>query len=138
MNYYQYYIAGPLFSHAELNYNAQLYSSLTSVGFTAFLPQHTDTKGMSAREIYESNLSALLHSNNMIAICDGADMDSGTAWEVGKFHGRGKIYALRTDFRQAADEIDTGMNLMIGQSADIVVNTIHELFLAISGLKEII
>jgi hypothetical protein len=59
-------------------------------------------------------------------------MDYGTAWECGKFHGHdfhsspgmhGKILTLRTDIRKSGDDPDTGMNLMIGQSADFIFFT---------------
>ncbi len=68
-----------------------------------------------------------MNSKMVIAICDGADMDSGTAWECGKFDGRGKLYALRTDFRKSADDPRTGINLMIGESANLIFTKKGEL-----------
>ena len=55
----------------------------------------------------------------LIAVLDGADADSGTAWECGYAYARGKpIVALRTDFRGGEDQ---GLNLMLRRSAALVV-----------------
>jgi nucleoside 2-deoxyribosyltransferase len=73
--------------------------------------------GGTQQEIFDRNLAALMDSAAVIAICDGPDVDSGTAWELGKFHGLGNIYVLRTDIRKSGDDPDTGLNLMISKSA---------------------
>jgi nucleoside 2-deoxyribosyltransferase len=118
MKKYKFYLAAPLFTDAEKEYNFHLYQDLGHYfewRFGIYLPQ-ANMAG-SPQEIFLRNMNALLDSDAVIAICDGADVDSGTAWEVGKFHGRGNIYVLRTDFRKSGDDPDTGLNLMISQSA---------------------
>jgi nucleoside 2-deoxyribosyltransferase len=115
---YDFYIAGPLFTQAEKDFNLDLFYRLRSEGFICFLPQLTEAG--TPRKIYIKNLTAINESKKMIAICDGADMDSGTAWECGRFSTMGNVYALRTDFRKSADDPETGVNLMIGQSASRV------------------
>ena len=110
---YNFYIAGPLFSKAEKDYNLDLCITLEGMGYKVFLPTDAGT----AQRIFDKNLVALNDSENLIAICDGADMDSGTAWECGRFYGKGEIYAVRTDFRKTCDDPDSGINLMIGRSA---------------------
>ncbi len=55
----------------------------------------------------------------MVAVLDGSDADSGTAWECGYAHARGKpIVAIRTDFRGGEDQ---GLNLMLRRSAAAIV-----------------
>jgi nucleoside 2-deoxyribosyltransferase len=112
---YDFYIAGPVFTEAERDYNLNLYTDLKRHGFKCYLPQLSGPA--TNRNIFKKNMSMLMISNAVIAICDGADVDSGTSWECGKFHGHGKIYALRTDYRKNADD-PSGINLMISQSAD--------------------
>jgi len=55
----------------------------------------------------------------MVAVIDGADADSGTAWEMGYAFALGKrVIALRTDFRSVG--INEKVNLMLEQSATVV------------------
>lgn len=122
---YDFYIAAPLFSDAERTYNRALYDILYNAGFYNFLPQLTEAG--SPNQIFRKNMDALENSRDVIAICDGADMDSGTAWECGRFSGTGHIYVLRTDFRKSADDPSIGVNLMIGQSADRIFTNRHEM-----------
>jgi nucleoside 2-deoxyribosyltransferase len=53
-----------------------------------------------------------------LAIMDGADPDSGTAWEVGYAYGKKPVILVRTDFRNQTGE---GMpyNAMLTQSATV-------------------
>ena len=110
---YDFYWAAPLFSKAEQEFNYWWANRLALADFKVFLPQMFP-EGKSV-EIFHRNLVNLKKSNAVIAICDGPDMDSGTAWECGYFFREGNIFALRTDFRQSGD--DGGFNLMISQSA---------------------
>ena len=50
----------------------------------------------------------------VVAMLDGADSDSGTAFELGYALARGKkIIGVRTDFRQSQDR---GVNLMLSHA----------------------
>jgi nucleoside 2-deoxyribosyltransferase len=115
---HDFYIAGPLFSQAEKDFNFALYTDLSIRGFKCFLPQLTETGDTDY--VFKKNLVHLMNSRMVVAICDGTDVDSGTSWECGKFHGTGKIYALRTDLRKTGDDPASGINLMIGRSVDII------------------
>jgi nucleoside 2-deoxyribosyltransferase len=54
-----------------------------------------------------------------LAIVDGADCDSGTAWELGYAFEKKPIVLLRTDFRK---NLDSGSyNLMLSSHADKIV-----------------
>ncbi len=51
---------------------------------------------------------------------DGADPDSGTAWECGYAFGKGNpVVCYRTDFRIARDSKDAPYNLMLSESATV-------------------
>ena len=55
----------------------------------------------------------------MVAVCDGADTDSGTAWEIGYAVAQGiPVIALATDRRRP--ENGRRVNLMIQESAQVV------------------
>jgi len=127
---YRVYLAAPLFSEAERNFNEIVARSLRDRYFYVHLPQEVGDSSASRgvdehARIYRENLRALEEADMIIAIIDGADADSGTAWEMGYAKARGKrIIALRTDFRLAG--INEKVNLMLEQSAT-VVNSLNEL-----------
>ena len=58
---------------------------------------------------------------DLVAI-DGADPDSGTAFECGYAHALGTpILTVRTDFRRGGDDPGANVNLMLSQSASSFV-----------------
>jgi nucleoside 2-deoxyribosyltransferase len=66
-------------------------------------------------------LKALEKSDIIVAVIDGADADSGTAWEMGYAYAQKKqVFALRTDFRRAG--MYEKVNLMLEQSVYLVQN----------------
>jgi nucleoside 2-deoxyribosyltransferase/predicted secreted protein len=127
---YRIYLAAPLFTQAERDFNQKLFDILTSHYYQVYLPQEagddTCSRGHEAhREIYRKHLGALRSVDVVVAVIDGADADSGTAWEMGYAFGIGMpVIALRTDFRMAGR--CEHVNLMLEQSAT-VVRTIEEL-----------
>jgi nucleoside 2-deoxyribosyltransferase len=112
---YDFYFAAPLFSRAETEFNYWMANRLALADYKVFLPQLYPNG--SATEIFHRNLENLKKSNAVIAICDGSDVDSGTSWECGYFFDKGNMFALRTDFRIAGDDVAHGINLMISQGA---------------------
>ncbi|MDD1673618.1 MAG: nucleoside 2-deoxyribosyltransferase [Methanomicrobiales archaeon] len=124
----QVYLAGPLFSEAEKRYNLYLRDPLTGSGFMVYLPQEQgeDTRHRNLeedRQLFLHHREALDRSHCIIAVCDGTDTDSGTAWEMGYAHAQGiPVIALRTDVRMLGHA--RRINLMLEQSASIV--TTHE------------
>lgn len=120
------YLAGPLFSDAERFYNIRVAEYLRSHAYEVHLPQEIgDTKASRGddehHEIFTVNHAALDNSDLVVAIIDGADADSGTAWEMGYAYAKGiPVYAIRTDFRMvgAAERV----NLMLEQSTVVVLN----------------
>lgn len=139
---YHVYLAAPLFSAAERTYNAYLAGLLRKNFFSVHLPQDAGddsaSRGKQEHErLFRLNLAALEKSDIVVAVIDGADADSGTSWEMGYAHARGKkVIGLRTDFRRVG--IDEQVNLMLEQSARLV-STEEQLLDALSApalLKE--
>jgi nucleoside 2-deoxyribosyltransferase/predicted secreted protein len=124
---YRVYLAAPLFSEAERSYNVSLTSLLKKNLFEVYLPQEagddSDTRKESEQQsLFAANLRELEDSDVVVAIIDGADADSGTAWEMGyAFAHKKPVFALRTDFRRVGHH--EHVNLMLEQSATVVTTT---------------
>jgi nucleoside 2-deoxyribosyltransferase len=113
------YLAAPLFSEHECDFNRKLRDNIVNLGFHVFLPQEdsNNIKDITNRQeiIFGKNCAAIDNSDTIIAVIDGADVDSGTAWEIGYAYSKGKtILGLRTDFRTLG--IEGRVNLMIERS----------------------
>jgi len=121
---YRVYLAAPLFSDAERAYNATIAKTLERHCFHVHLPQEIGDSVASRdtgehRRIFRENLEELKSSDVVVAIVDGADADSGTAWEMGYAYALGKrIVALRTDFRRVGES--EMVNLMLEMSSEVV------------------
>ena len=112
------YLAGPLFTLGELRFNADLARFLESEGFEVWLPQEHEPRGNTARAIFDMDVEALDDADMVVACMDGADPDSGTAWECGYAYAKGKpIVCYRTDFRISGDTAGAPYNLMLSESA---------------------
>jgi nucleoside 2-deoxyribosyltransferase len=65
-------------------------------------------------EIGAANRAAIDRARAVVAVLDGADVDSGTAAEIGYAFGRGKlIVGYRGDFRLSADNEGSTVNLQV-------------------------
>ncbi len=96
------YFAGPLFTTPERTWNAEVTAALRAAGHEVFLPQEQEP-GKDGPGIFATDVGGLDWSDGLVAIMDGPDPDSGTAWEVGYAFGTGKsIVLVRTDFRALA------------------------------------
>ncbi|WP_292370341.1 nucleoside 2-deoxyribosyltransferase [Methanoregula sp. UBA64] len=124
---YRVYLAAPLFSEAERSYNARVAAVLKEHCFEVFLPQESgDNHAIRGRDehrrIFAKNKRAIHDADIVIAIIDGADADSGTAWEMGYAAALKKnVIALRTDFRMAGSH--ERVNLMLEEGATVVSDT---------------
>jgi nucleoside 2-deoxyribosyltransferase/predicted secreted protein len=124
---YRVYLAAPLFSEAERTFNASVARLLETNLFDVHLPQESgddsDTRDTREQErLFLLNKKALEDADIVVAIIDGADADSGTAWEMGyAFALRKPVIALRTDFRRVGHH--ERVNLMLEHSAKVVGNT---------------
>ena len=121
------YMAGPLFTTAEKNFNDALRNYLVLQGHEVFLPQDSeenlralDEPDKAARKIFTSDVAGIDWADVVLANLDGPDPDSGTCWELGYGYAKGKdIIVYRTDFRihRGFDPI----NLMLTESAETVI-----------------
>lgn len=124
------YLAAPLFSEAERDFNRKIRTILGGYSYNVYLPQETgDCKAARDRNeqssIFTENLKHLEEADLVIAVIDGADADSGTSWEIGYAYAkRKKIISIRTDFRKVGE--DESVNLMLEESS-LVVQDIHSL-----------
>ena len=123
---YRVYLAAPLFSESERVYNLSVAGQLRNNFFEVYLPQEagddSDTRNTEEQvRIFSENLRALQNADIIVAIIDGADADSGTAWEMGYAYANGKkVIALRTDFRRSGRY--EKVNLMLEESSTVVTS----------------
>jgi nucleoside 2-deoxyribosyltransferase len=115
------YLAAPLFSDGERAYNLVLRDLLQKDGYPVYLPQETG-EGLAGPErdatIFRSHVAALEKASCVVAVCDGTDTDSGTAWEIGYAAAKGiPVIALSTDRRRPW--AGKRVNLMIRESAEL-------------------
>jgi nucleoside 2-deoxyribosyltransferase len=116
------YLAGPLFTVAEQNFNADLARFLKRRGFEVWLPQDHEPRRKKgegkAKAIFRMDVAALDWADVIVACMDGPDPDSGTAWECGYAYAKEKpIVCYRTDFRISGDTEGAPYNLMLSESA---------------------
>src|ERR1700740_3252012 len=110
------YFAGPLFSAAERDWNATLAAALRAAGHEVFLPQEQEP-GRDGPGIFATDVGGIDWADGLVAIMDGADPDSGTAWEVGYAFGTKKsIVLVRTDLRTVVGSVGN-YNVMLTEAA---------------------
>jgi nucleoside 2-deoxyribosyltransferase len=135
---YRVYLAAPLFSEAERAYNIFIANLLREHFFDVYLPQEagddTDTRLKTEQaQIFSKNKRNLEGADIVVAVIDGPDADSGTAWEMGYAYAHNiPVIAVRTDFRRAGrHEL---VNLMLEESSKVVSST-RELLESIDSPK---
>ncbi|OPY80540.1 MAG: Nucleoside 2-deoxyribosyltransferase [Syntrophorhabdus sp. PtaU1.Bin153] len=106
------YLAGPLFSLAERDFNERLARALGEAGYEVLLPQERCRNlGDRLRDIYHRCVADIERSDVVVAVFDGPDVDSGTAFEVGYARAQNKpVIGLRTDTRACQGD---GPNAML-------------------------
>jgi nucleoside 2-deoxyribosyltransferase len=117
------YLAGPLFTLAERNFNVELTAALRQFdNIQVWLPQEHEPRENTAKSIFDLDVQGVKWCNTIVANMDGPDPDSGTCWEVGCAYALGKrIILYRADIRCASDFEGSPYNLMLSQSADALL-----------------
>jgi nucleoside 2-deoxyribosyltransferase len=104
------YLAGPLFSVTERQWNASLRNALTEI-CDVYLPQEDGALlvnlvagGMPVDEakgtIFARDLEAIERCDILLLVMDGRVIDEGASFELGYAYARGKIcIGLKTDVR---------------------------------------
>ncbi|MDV0445584.1 hypothetical protein MmiAt1_11690 [Methanimicrococcus sp. At1] len=134
------YLAGALFSEAERTFNKNLQKMMLDSGFSVFLPQEDAEDNKDQRDdrnqssIFNNCFGGLQKSDLVVAVLEGVDVDSGTAWELGYAYAQKKpIIGIRTDFRiQTPDE---RVNLMIQETLTEFVDNADDLKKALEKYK---
>lgn len=102
------YLAAPLFTAAEQDFNAALAGRLRAAGHQVLVPQDFCAPFAGPppdfAAIHRACLDHLGRARAVLAVLDGADPDSGTCFEVGWACARGlPVVGLRTDIRPGED-----------------------------------
>ena len=98
------YISGALFTPAERAYLERIDDLCRGIGLSTYLP-HRDAgfgpaKDDRAQYYFGQDVHMLQNSACVVAVIDGADIDSGTAWEIGFSYASSKhIVGIREDVR---------------------------------------
>jgi len=120
------YLAGPLFTSAERGWNEWLARGLREHGHTVVLPQAEANafithNGVDFAGIFSMCIRQIREADAVVAIFDGTDVDSGTAFECGYGYALGKpIVGVRTDLRSGGEE--NGVNAMLSRCCHELVH----------------
>ena len=115
------YFAAPLFTAPERTWNAEVAAALRAAGHEVFLPQEQEP-GRDPAGIFVGDVGGIEWADGLVAIMDGPDPDSGTAWEVGYAFGVKKwIVLVRTDIRTGKGSAGD-YNAMLTESATIRID----------------
>ncbi len=113
------YLAGPLFTVAEMSFNREVSKYLNSKGYDVFLPQE-ECLDKNTQEIYQICKKGVESADAVVAVMDGADADSGTCWECGYAVAKEiPVLLVRTDIRDSGDT--RGFNAMLYYGAAAVI-----------------
>ena len=113
------YISGPLFTGAERAYLEAVDKTCRDLGYTTYLPHrdagYAKARGALRSQFFRADVRMLRNSRVVVAVLNGAEVDAGTAWEVGyAFAHKKTIIGIREDLRMSE------INLMLTESAESV------------------
>jgi nucleoside 2-deoxyribosyltransferase len=137
------YFAGPLFTDAERLWNTQVVQQIRErfPALTLHVPQEFGEELQKPDEkpdfalVFAACRDHLQAAEIVIAVLDGADADSGTAWELGYAVASGKTcLGLRTDWRPAEDG---SANCMLNRSCQQVCRSVDELLTVLAALPQV-
>ena len=84
------FLAAPLFSEAECDFNSKVAKRLRDGGFQVWLAQESlfihEGTSKEKEKIYEKDISALRACDIIVAILDGVEVDSGAVFEMVMLH----------------------------------------------------
>lgn len=109
------YLAASVFSIFERENNRLIARKLEDNGYSVFLPQEVSPlkteDGLDMHYVYKQCREYIDSTDVVVAIVDGADIDSGVAWELGYAFAKSiPSLCIRTDIRKSEDK---GVNIMI-------------------------
>ncbi|HJH29430.1 MAG TPA: hypothetical protein C5S51_07020 [Methanosarcinaceae archaeon] len=140
------YIAGPLFSEAELEFNLKLDKFLTDIGFSTFLPQRDGYElsnlineslddDEAGRLIFKRDLDEIKKADIIVFIMDGRVPDEGACVEIGLGFAYDKeCIGLKTDSRTFMNNSDNPM--LSGVFKERIAHSFSELETLLQPLLE--
>ena len=140
------YLAAPLFSQAEREFNVNVTEELRSNGYEVFLPQENsevteipDTDEKRRRLLtgfFAKDIEAIDSSDVLLIILDGRVPDEGACFELGYAYARGKIcVGLKTDSR--VSEMGTDNAMIVGSLGDNVATDLTSLTTILKSISVI-
>ena len=130
------YVAGPLFDPGERWYLEHVDALCRDLGLRTYLP-HRDS-GLKAGAvtdfagIFAADLAALEAADLVVAVWNGSDVDSGSAWEIGFAYARQvPVIGLHEDIR--IQDALAQVNIMVSQSAQVICGSLAALRVALEG-----
>lgn len=125
------YMAGPLFNEGD-RYSNQINSDrLRALGYSTFLPQEVvinkDSSLLVKAACFYMDLKAIATCDILLANCNGIDIDSGTAAEIGLAYGLKKQTILyKSDVRNYYNDTFRLNNFVMGLTESPVCDTIEK------------
>lgn len=121
------YMAGPLFNEGDRYCNQRLSDALRAEGYTTFLPQEVvidkDSDELVKAACLYMDLKAINLCDYIVANCNGIEVDSGTAAEIGLGYGlHKKMVAYKSDVRNYYNE-SFRLNNFLGGLVNNQINT---------------
>ncbi len=137
------YIAAPLFSEGERNFNERIDSVIRECGHITFLPQREGgcvadlpdyINGMPKRKyLFQLDCEHMDWCDAILFLYDGRVPDEGACFELGYCFAKGKrCIGYKTDVRSFIDGYD---NVMLYGAPEIVLHNEDELKMFFSNLS---
>lgn len=133
------YMAGPLFNEGDRYTNQRNSDALRAAGYTTFLPQEIVINDKSTPLVkagcFYMDLKAIKQCDVLLANCNGIEIDSGTAAEIGLAYALGKkILVYKSDVRNYYNEGNVLNNFVAGLVGGTVLRTLDEVLAAFRAL----
>ena len=131
------YIASPLFSQAELEFNEKVDGFLRELGYDTFLPQRDGntlsdlisegkSKNDAIKKIFALDVKKIQKSDILLLIMDGRVPDEGACVELGIAYALKKeCVGLKTDSRSLMENLDNP--LILGALEGKIAKSINDL-----------
>ena len=131
------YMAGPLFNEGDRYTNQRNSDALRERGYTTFLPQEVVITNRSSELVkaacFYMDLKAIRLCDVLLANCNGLEIDSGTAAEIGLGYGLQKRMILyKSDVRNYYNETFRLNNFVGGLVDNRVCSSLEEVLQELS------
>ena len=132
------YMAGPLFNEGDRYTNQRNSDALRAAGYTTFLPQEVVITEKSSELVKGAclymDLKAIRLCDVLLANCNGIEIDSGTAAEIGLGYGwKKRMILYKSDVRNYYNERFKLNNFVGGLVDNRVCRTMDEVFAALNA-----